>query len=54
MATLGYGRTVFDFEAAIRKNALPIIFKAIGLEKAKDAMEQLIEVTRIGLSRGEL
>ncbi|WP_370335330.1 type I restriction endonuclease subunit R [Parvularcula marina] len=43
-----------NIEAAIRKNALPIMFKAIGLEKAKDALEQLIDVTRIGLSRGEL
>ena len=43
-----------NIEAAIRKNALPILFKAIGLEKAKSAIEKLIEVTRIGLSRGEL
>ena len=43
-----------NIEAAIRKNALPLLFKAIGLEKAKDAIEKLIDVTRIGLSRGEL
>ena len=43
-----------NIEAAIRKNALPLLFKSIGLEKAKVAIEKLIDVTRVGLSRGDL
>jgi len=41
-----------NIEAAIRKNTLPILFKTLGLEAAKTATEQIVEITRIGLSRG--
>lgn len=41
-----------NIEAAIRKNSLPILFKGIGLDQAKQAVEKLIEITRLGLARG--
>ncbi len=43
-----------NIEAAIRKGVLPLLFKKIGLDNAKKATEQIVEVTKIGLSRGEL
>ncbi len=43
-----------NIEAAIRKNALPILFKKIGLDQAKSAVEKLVEVTRLGLARGTI
>ncbi len=42
-----------NIEAAIRKGLLPLLFKIIGLEKAKKTIEKTIAVTRIGLSRGD-
>ena len=41
-----------NIEAAIRKTLLPRLFALMGLERAKEAIEQVIQVTRIGLSRG--
>ncbi|MEH6809002.1 MAG: HsdR family type I site-specific deoxyribonuclease [Hyphomonas oceanitis] len=43
-----------SIEAAIRKNVLPLLFKQVGLEKAKNIVETLVEVTRLGLARGML
>jgi len=43
-----------NIEAAIRKNLLPLLFKLAGLEKAKKITEEILSITRIGLSRGEL
>ena len=40
-----------NIEAAIRNSLLPNLFKAHGMDKAKDIIEQIIHVTRIGLSR---
>jgi type I restriction enzyme, R subunit len=40
-----------DIEANIRKDILPILFKAIGLEDAKKAVEGIIGIVRIELSR---
>jgi type I restriction enzyme R subunit len=41
-----------DIEAAIRKALLPKLFGLMGLDKAKEAIDQVIQVTRVGLSRG--
>ena len=42
-----------NIEATIRKGLLPLLFKRYGLDSAKAATEKVIEVTRIGLARGE-
>jgi len=42
-----------NIESAIRKGLLPALFKIIGLESAKKATENIIAVTRVGLSRGD-
>ena len=41
-----------NIEAAIRKSLLPNLFSLMGLELANKVLEQIINVTRIGLSRG--
>lgn len=41
-----------NIEAAIRKGLLPKLFNLMGLDKAKETIEQVIQVTRMGLSRG--
>lgn len=41
-----------NIEAAIRKALLPTLFGLMGLDKAKEAIDQVIQVTRVGLSRG--
>jgi type I restriction enzyme, R subunit len=43
-----------NIEAAIRKTLLPRLFNVMGLEKAKEVIELVIHITRIGLSRGNL
>jgi type I restriction enzyme, R subunit len=43
-----------NIEAAIRKALLPRLFEHIGLESAKDVIERVLKITRVGLSRGEL
>ena len=43
-----------NIEAAIRKALLPDLFALMGLEKAKEVIEQVIHITRLGLSRGKL
>ncbi len=43
-----------NIEAGIRKALLPILFGLVGLEDAKQVIEQIVTVTRIGLSRGSL
>ena len=43
-----------DIEANIRKDILPILFKAIGLEDAKKVLDSVIGVVRVGLSRQDL
>ncbi|MEQ8287869.1 HsdR family type I site-specific deoxyribonuclease [Thalassospira sp.] len=42
-----------NIEAEIRKALLPELFDLMGLDKAKEVIEQVIAVTRIGLSRGQ-
>jgi type I restriction enzyme, R subunit len=40
-----------NIEAAIRKGLLPMLFGALGLQSARQVVEQVIQITRIGLSR---
>ncbi|ALN90174.1 type I restriction endonuclease subunit R [Lysobacter gummosus] len=40
-----------SIEAAIRKKLLPDLFPRIGLDHARSAVEQIIQITRVGLSR---
>ncbi len=42
-----------NIEAAIRKKVLPLLFKRIGLDRAKNVCERIVEVTKLGLSRGD-
>jgi type I restriction enzyme R subunit len=39
-----------NIEAEIRKGLLPKLFKLVGMDKAKEVIEQVIQITRIGLS----
>ena len=41
-----------NIEAAIRKALLPMLFNLVGLDHAKQVIEQIVTVTRLGLSRG--
>jgi type I restriction enzyme R subunit len=41
-----------NIEAAIRKALLPKLFGLMGLDRAKEAIDQMIQVTRVGLARG--
>ncbi len=43
-----------DIESAVRKDSLPLLFRELGLERAKRAVEQIVEVTRVGLVKGTL
>jgi type I restriction enzyme R subunit len=43
-----------NIEAAIRKGALPLLFKRYGLDFARSVTDKVVEVTRIGLARGDL
>ena len=40
-----------SIEAGITKELLPLFFKPMGMDKAKDAIEQIIHVVRIGLTK---
>lgn len=39
-----------NIESSIRKNLLPRLFKLMGMDKAKDVIDKVIHVTRLGLS----
>ena len=41
-----------NIEATIRKELLPKLFGLMGLDKAKEAIDQVIQVIRVGLARG--
>lgn len=43
-----------NIESAIRKGVLPLLFRRYGLEAAKQATEEVVGVTRVGLARGDL
>ena len=38
-------------EAAIRKGLLPLLFGTLGFDNAKLVVEQVIQITRVGLSK---
>ena len=40
-----------NIEAAIRNGLLPLLFGTLGLDHAKAVVEQVIQITRVGLSR---
>ena len=41
-----------SIEAAIRKELLPKLFKRMGMDKAKEVIDQVIQITRVGLAKG--
>jgi len=40
-----------NIETEIRKKLLPALFKLIGMDKAKKVIEQIIQITRLGLAK---
>jgi len=40
-----------DIEADIRKGLLPPLFKLMGMDKSKEVIEMVIQITRVGLNR---
>ena len=40
-----------NIEAAISKGLLPLLFGSLGLDNAKQVVEQVVQITRLGLSR---
>ena len=40
-----------NIEAAVRKGLLPKLFSVMGLDNAKQIIEQVIHITRVGLNR---
>jgi type I restriction enzyme R subunit len=38
-------------EAAVRKGLLPLLFSTLGLDRAKEAVEQIVQITRLGLGK---
>jgi type I restriction enzyme, R subunit len=42
-----------NIEAEISNNLLPVLFKAHGMDKAKEIIERVIHITRIGISRNK-
>jgi len=40
-----------NIEAEIRKGLLPRLFKMIGMDKAKEVIEHIVQITRVGLSK---
>ncbi|MBB6557856.1 type I restriction enzyme R subunit [Acidovorax soli] len=40
-----------NIEAAIRKGLLPLLFETLGLDSAKQVVEQVIQITRVGLNK---
>jgi type I restriction enzyme R subunit len=40
-----------NIETEIRKSLLPRLFKLIGMDKAKEVIEHIVQITRVGLSK---
>ncbi|HNP63500.1 MAG TPA: HsdR family type I site-specific deoxyribonuclease [Woeseiaceae bacterium] len=40
-----------SIESAIRKELLPKLFRRMGMDKAKEVIEQVLQITRVGLAR---
>lgn len=53
-AVAEYSLSPQNIESAIRKSILPLLFKRVGLEQAKDVADRIVEVTKLGLARGNL
>ena len=43
-----------NIETSVRKNLLPLLFKRFGLDRAKGITDKIVEVTKLGLARGDL
>lgn len=43
-----------NIETAVRKKLLPLLFKKFGLDRAKSITDKIVEVTKLGLARGDL
>lgn len=43
--------SLLDIEASIRKGLLPALFKLLGMDKAKEVIEMVIQIARVGLAR---
>ena len=41
-----------NIESSVRKKLLPILFKQLGLDSAKKVVEQILNIVRLGLSKG--
>ena len=52
-AVAEYSLNQQGLEAAIRKGLLPSLFKLAGMDKAREIIESVIQITRVGISRGE-
>ena len=50
-AVAEYSLNPQNIEAEIRKNLLPRLYKRIGLDQAKEVIERIIQITRVGLGR---
>jgi len=42
-----------NIEAEIRKRLLPALYKSLGMDRARELIERVIQMTRIGLARSE-
>ena len=42
-----------SIEAAIRKGLLPLLFGKLGLDRAKEAVEQIVQITRLGVGKAQ-
>jgi type I restriction enzyme, R subunit len=40
-----------DIESTIRKSLLPMLFDTLGLAAAKSVIEEVIQITRVGLNK---
>lgn len=50
-AVAEYSLNPQSIEASITKELLPIFFKVMGMDKAKEVIEKIIHITRIGLAK---
>ena len=50
-AVAEYSLNPLNIEAAIRNGLLPVLFPTLGLDHAVAVADQVIQITRVGLSR---
>ncbi len=53
IAVSEYSLNIQNMEAEIRKGLLPRLFKLLGMDKAKEIIQRIIQIGRIGLSKNE-